>query len=117
LGIEEFDSNRRQDPILKNMVHRVKFAVDPGLDRVFPRRFQTRVRIRLKNGKRWEKECGLPWGPDDPPTDREMAEKFFYLANGVLHPSKIDEWLALFSRGIEEDKRLQNFFQLLATRV
>lgn len=117
LGLEEFDANRRQDPILKKMVQHVQFGADPALDKVFPHRFRTRVKIRLKNGKRWEKECGLPWGPDDPPTKKEMAEKFSYLANGVLHPTQIDQWLAFFSGGIEKDTGLENFFQFLAERI
>ncbi len=118
MGLEEFNPSRRRDPVLRALVHRVRVAIDPEFDKAFPDLFQTRVKVKFKGGKRLEKESGLPWGPDNPPTDKELTEKFSYLAGRVLKPSQIEQWKVLFGTGIETDEKLGSLLGLLlGTRI
>jgi 2-methylcitrate dehydratase PrpD len=117
LDLKAFDSLRRSHPRLKALAKRVTVVTDETLDRMFPGRFQTRVRVKTRGGKSWEGECGLPWGPENPPTDLELEEKFSYLSGHSLKPSGIEKWLALFREGVEGDKTLKRTLGLLSQKV
>jgi len=117
LDLEAFDASRRSHPKLGALAKRVTVVTDEVLEKMLPTRFQTRVRVETRDGQRWEKVCGLPWGPDDPPTDAELQEKFSYLAGRSMKASQVGKWIALFNEGVERDKRLKTFFRLLRSRV
>jgi len=114
LGIEEFDELRRGHPPLLALMDRVKVGLDTSLDQAFPDQFRTRVSVQSKGGKLWKNESGLPWGPDNPPTDTELTQKFSYLAGRVLAPVQIQSWLELFAKGIESDEGLGRLLGLLS---
>lgn len=117
LDLKAFDSTRRSHPKLKALAKRVTVGTDEGLERMFPGRFQTRVRVMTRRGRSWEKESGLPWGPENPPTDLELEEKFSYLAGRSLKPSGIEKWLTLFREGVEGDKTLKRTLGLLSQKI
>lgn len=114
LDIEVFDASQRSHPKLKALAKRVVLVADKDLEKKFPGRYETRVRVKTGQGRSLEKTCGLPWGPDRPPSDRELEEKFSYLANHSLGPTQIEAWLGFMRKGIEKDKRLNGLFGLLA---
>lgn len=116
-NLKAFDSKRRSHPKLKALAKRVTVITDENFEKMFPGRFQTRVRVRTRGDRSWEKVCGLPWGPENPPTDPELEEKFSYLAGHSLNSSQIDEWLTLFREGIERDKTLRKTLGLLSQKV
>jgi 2-methylcitrate dehydratase PrpD len=117
LDLEAFDASRRSHPKLRALTKRVTITTDETLDRMFPDRFQTRVRVKTRDGRRWEKVLGLPWGPDNPPTDPELKKKFSYLAGQSLKSSRVEGWFALFEEGVERDKRLKRLLGLLLPKV
>ncbi len=73
--------------------------------------------MKLKDGKRLERETVLPWGPDKPPSDRELSEKFTNLSGSVLNQKMIRVWLHLFEKGIENDERLEETLSLLSSQL
>ena len=117
MGLEEFQASQRMSALLNKLVNQVTVVKNSIYEKIFPSRFQARVTIRLKSGKQLEKECGLPWGPDNPPTDRELEDKFIYLAGLVLKPSLIEQWQSFFTNGIENDFECENLFGLLKENV
>ena len=73
--------------------------------------------VSLENGTKVEKQCGLPWGPDNPPSDVELARKFSQLAGKVLETEQIQSFLKLFQAGIETGETLLELLRLLSRRL
>ena len=117
LGLEEFEPHQRADPSIAELAQRVIFTTDPGLERSFPHRFQTRVRLQSTDGGKWERECGLPWGPDNPPTDQELEAKFSYLTGRLLKPSHVEKWASLFAEGLESERSSNTLMRLLHLKI
>jgi 2-methylcitrate dehydratase PrpD len=117
LGIEAFEESIRMDPGLNRLADRVTVSKDPVLDRAFPPKFETRVTILLKNGNKMEKRCGLPWGPDDPPSDEELILKFSQLAGTVLEAEHIRSCLSLFRTGLQSGEAFSDLLRLLSRRL
>ncbi len=117
LDLEAFDASWRTHPKLKALARRVAVVVDEDLEKMFPGRYQTRVKVKIRGGQVWERTCGLPWGPDDPPSDRELEKKFSYLAGHSLEPARVAEWFGLFREGLQRDKRLGKLLGLLSPKV
>jgi 2-methylcitrate dehydratase PrpD len=117
LDLEAFEVSRRSDPQVEALTKRVTIATGEAFERMFPGRYQTRVRIKIRGGQSWEKACGLPWGPENPPTDQELENKFSYLAGQSLRPFQVEEWITLFNRGVEKDKKLGRLLGLLSPEV
>ena len=117
LGIEAFEASKRHDPELMRLADRVIVSQDRVLDKAFPAKFETRVTVSLRNGTKVEKQCGLPWGPDNPPSDVELARKFSQLAGKVLETEQIQSFLKLFQAGIETGETLLELLRLLSRRL
>jgi len=117
LDLETFAPFRRSHPKIGALAKKVLILKDEGFEKMFPGCFQTRVRVRTRGGQVWEKVCGLPWGPENPPTDAELEKKFSYLAGHALGTLPIERWLGLFREGIEEDKRLKKLSGLLSVEI
>ena len=117
LDLEAFSPSWRAHPRLRALAGRVAVIVDEDLEKMFPGRYETRVRVKMRGGQIWEKTCGLPWGPDHPPSDQELEKKFSYLAGHSLGPVRIEEWFGLFREGLQTDKRLKKLLGLLSPRV
>lgn len=114
LGVEEFEQSRRTDAMLVDLADRIEVETAPDLDTDFPPNYATRVTVILRDGKRLKRKSVLPWGPENPPSDRELSEKFTTLAGSVLDHKMIQAWLNLFERGIENDERLEETLGLLS---
>jgi 2-methylcitrate dehydratase PrpD len=116
-NLKAFGSTQRSHPKLKALAKRVTVVTDENFEKMFPGRFQTRVRVKTRGDRSWEKVCGLPWGPENPPTDPELEGKFSYLAGHTLKPLHIEKWLGLFREGVEKDKTLKKTLGLLSQKV
>ncbi len=117
LDLEAFDPSWRTHPRLRALARRVAVVVDEDLERKFPGRYETRVRVKIGRGRTREKTSGLPWGPDHPPSDRELEEKFSYLAGRSLEAVRVAEWLGLFREELQRDKRLKKLLGLLSPKI
>jgi 2-methylcitrate dehydratase PrpD len=117
LGLEEFSPTCRAEPGILDLAGRVAMEADPELESVFPPKYLTRVRVRLIDGRRWEKERGLPWAPEEPPTDEDLAIKFRYLAGKVLDKETLSAWQEVFWQGLETGPGWGRLHGLLQKRV
>ena len=117
LGIEAFEKTQRLDPDLIRLADRVTVSLDPVLEKAFPAKFETRVTIYTGSGNKMDMQCGLPWGPENPPSDEELEEKFSYLASKVLETEQIQSWLNLFQSGIETNDAFCLLLQLLSLKL
>lgn len=117
LDLQAFTKAKRAHPKIRELVKRVTVTTNENFERMFPGHFQTRVRLKTKKGQLLEKTCGLPWAPENPPTDHELEEKFSSLSEGSLRPSRIRDWMALFNDGLEKDKRLKGLLGLLSVNL
>ncbi|RPJ08123.1 MAG: hypothetical protein EHM36_05875, partial [Deltaproteobacteria bacterium] len=117
LDLEAFGPLRRSDSRLGSLAKRVTVVAAEDLEKAFPGRYETRVRVKTRRGQTSEKTCGLPWGPDHPPTDQELENKFSYLAGHSLKPYRMEKWFDLFREGLQEDKRLKKLFGLLSPEL
>jgi 2-methylcitrate dehydratase PrpD len=117
LGVEEFSQTCRSEPRLLTLAGRVAIEVDPELECTFAQKYLIRVGVRLTDGRRWEKDCGLPWGPEDPPTYKELADKFQYLAGRVLDAATLSAWQEVFREGLENDSAWAQLKSLVRKQV
>jgi 2-methylcitrate dehydratase PrpD len=87
--LEQFSDAKIADPAVMALARRVEFAVDPEIDKLYPKRFSNRVEIILKNGRRFEKRIDFPKGSvEQPMSFDEGAEKFRSLSSGAMTESR-----------------------------
>lgn len=97
-GTAQFSSQRREDPAVRDLASRVRFEVDPEIDRIYPASFPARVRITRSDGSRAETRVSAPTGSSEAPFDWEgMSRKFHGTTQAVLSPPEADALLDLLA--------------------
>jgi 2-methylcitrate dehydratase PrpD len=85
LGVAQMCAARLGDRRLLDLAARVRLALDPRLDAMYPERRAARVEIRTTDGRKCEREVlTLRGSADDPLTAGEVDEKFLGLAEPVI---------------------------------
>jgi 2-methylcitrate dehydratase PrpD len=85
VGIETFDASHLQDDAVRAVQSRVTMHVDPALDGSAPPLTQSRVIVRLRDGRVLEAAANGARGyPARPASDAELAAKFLSCASAVL---------------------------------
>jgi 2-methylcitrate dehydratase len=83
--LDTFSIERLGDKKLSGLISRIKVAVDPALDIMYPEAVPNRVEVRLVTGETLTREVQYPKGhPKDPLTDSEVSEKFRRLSVGYF---------------------------------
>lgn len=91
VGIETFDSEVVADPVIRALQDRVTMRVDETLGVEAPPLTQAHVRLRLNDGRSFERAVtGARGYPDRPPSREERQEKFRACATRAL-PSRTVE--------------------------
>ena len=99
VGIDTFDEARLQDPRLAAFLPRVTMRVDSTLGTTAPPLTQSRVRVRLDDGRTMTAETNGARGyPAAPASDDELAEKFLACARRALAPAAAARALQLLRR-------------------
>jgi 2-methylcitrate dehydratase PrpD len=99
VGIETFEADRLQDPIVSSLMPRVLMRVDPGLDGMAAPLTQARVRIRLRDGRALSQAANGARGyPENPASDAELGEKFLACARRTVPESTAERLLELLRR-------------------
>lgn len=82
LGLDAFTSSYLHDPQVRDIMGRVEVAVDPELDRYYPRQWAARVAVETADGRTLEAEVRAPRGdPDNPLSAGQVWDKFHLLAS------------------------------------
>jgi 2-methylcitrate dehydratase PrpD len=117
LGVAQMREERLGDPRILELAARVRLALDPRLDAMYPARRAARVEIRLVDGRKCEREVlAIRGSADDPLTSREVDDKFRRLADPVLGEPAARRALALL-REIEHHDDLAPLWAALSARA
>ena len=87
----DFNEERLDHADIRNLMAKVRFAVDPELTKVYPRKWPARVAITLADGRKLEAFNEYPKGdPENPLTASELVAKFRSLTEGILSGDRAD---------------------------
>jgi 2-methylcitrate dehydratase PrpD len=85
VGIETFDAASLQDAAIRDLQSRVRMHVDPAIDPAATPLTQSRVTVRLRDGRVLTADANGARGyPDRPASDEELAAKFMSCAGAAL---------------------------------
>lgn len=85
VGLESLDPPTRTDPVVRDLIGKVRIRHEPAFDAVYPTRWSHRVSVRLTDGRLLEAESPNPPGSADVPiSETELVAKFANLAEPVL---------------------------------
>ncbi|HEV8673731.1 MAG TPA: MmgE/PrpD family protein [Methylomirabilota bacterium] len=88
LGVEQMQERRLGEARILELAARVRLALDPRLDAMYPARRAARVEIRTTDGRKCEREVlTIKGSAEDPLTAPEVDDKFLRLAAPVLGES------------------------------
>ncbi len=80
-GLADFTEQSLREPRLRAFHDKVKMALDPEIDRAYPKRWMGRVTVKTRDGKKIEQRIGSPKGdPDNTLTRAELEDKALRLA-------------------------------------
>lgn len=84
-GLEEFQLSRIRSDDVKAMMKKVEYAVNPELDKSFPKQWGAIAEIFTNDGKRYFTKIEYPKGdPENPLSWEEVIEKFHDLSGQFL---------------------------------
>jgi 2-methylcitrate dehydratase PrpD len=90
-----FDSQRLEDPRIRDLMARIELTVDSALDAGFPGQRAARVMIETRDGRQSEYLQPTRKGdPEQPLTDLDLNEKFLELVQPVLGDTRAKALLA-----------------------
>jgi 2-methylcitrate dehydratase PrpD len=85
VGIETFEAASLADPLVTGLMPHVMMRVDPAFDGAAPPLTQSRVTIRLRNGRVLTQDANGARGyPANPASDEELSAKFLACAARAL---------------------------------
>ena len=84
-GLADFTQDRLEDEELAALMGCIEISSDPGLDKLYPRKWPARVEIITTTGEKLKATVEFPKGdPENFPTDEEMQAKFDGLTSGLI---------------------------------
>jgi 2-methylcitrate dehydratase len=82
---ESFDNNKLTDPLLKDMIYKIKGEASEKFEKMFPAKQPSQVVVRTKNGKEYKTYLEYPKGdPREPMTIEDLSNKFNSLSAKLL---------------------------------
>jgi len=116
IGIETFTPQCLRDPAVLDVQSRVSMHVDPSLDPGAPPLTQSRVTVRLRDGRALAAFAkGARGYPEQPASDDELAAKFASCAASALPAAAVREALSAL-RHIERAGDIRGLTPLLQQR-
>lgn len=89
---EQFNEDRIKDPVIGEVIQKVKGEASEEFERMFPAKQPSKVTIKLKNGVSHSAQLDYPKGdPREPMTDQDLRNKFASLAADSLSKEKQEE--------------------------
>jgi 2-methylcitrate dehydratase len=112
--LAQFDAKRISDPVLLDLVAKVRIHRDKALSERYPRGIPNRVTVTLKDGRQFVREVEFPRGHAlNPMTDQEVEKKFRTLVEPHCGDARATQILRL----CWELENLRNAGELLALLV
>ena len=112
--VNSFTLERMNDPVLKNLMSRIKIAENKEFTRQFPGKLMTEIEVVTRDGKRIVESAHYPKGhAKNQMSDADVETKLSILCEGLMDASQRDALLkALW--GIDQAADLSNLLNLLA---
>jgi 2-methylcitrate dehydratase PrpD len=99
VGIDTFEAERVQDPIVRALLPRVAMHVDPALDNDAPPLTQAHVSVHLRSGRVLTMAAnGARGSPDRPATNEELEAKFVACARRSISEASAERALTMLRR-------------------
>lgn len=114
LGLDEFEASARCNPELLRFIDRIEMGVDQEMQQQFPLVFGVKLELHLTDGRILRDIQGTPWGPQNPPVQQELIEKFILLTAGVLTGEEQEEWIDCYRNGFEKEGMFERVSALLS---
>jgi len=90
VGAEQFAHEQWKDPMVLELMSRIKVTLDPELEKVYPQARPADLGIRTKSGQAYRKRVDYPKGdPNNPMSDEEVHAKFHKLAKPLMSQKQI----------------------------
>jgi 2-methylcitrate dehydratase len=113
---KSFDEEKLKDPVIWDLLDKIKVVADPEIDTLFPQVKRARVRITTTSGDRHTAQTDVAKGaPEDPLTDEEIVAKFRANATDVLNPAQQDRAIEATWR-FENTSNMGDYMQLFVAR-
>ena len=114
VGPDKFRADKIADSKLVELAHKVRFEIDPEIEKIYPRSFPGRVAIRLNDGSTVEHKVSGPKGsPENPITLKEVEEKFFSLVDPIIGHAKANK-IVLQVGNIEQMGDMKSLIEVLS---
>lgn len=87
--VNSFTLEKMNDPLLKNLMSRIKIRENKDFTRQFPGKLMTEIEVITRDGKRIVETANYPKGhAKNPMTDADVEAKFGILCEGLLDASR-----------------------------
>ncbi|MHB8644385.1 MAG: MmgE/PrpD family protein [Thermomicrobiales bacterium] len=112
--IDDILTDRRDDPRIADLSHRVLVVPDDALEQFYPDRYPSIVELHLRGGGTVQERVDWPRGyPQNPVSAEELTEKFLGLAGGTIGQTEAARLAALIGQ-IETLAPLDELVSLIA---
>ncbi len=111
---ELFSVSKIASPDLVALARKVRFEVDPQIEKKYPQTFPGKVLVRLTDGRQfWHEVPGPKGSPENSMSMDEVKQKYHSLADGIIGPDRADR-IALCVERIESLDDINTLSALLA---
>lgn len=94
--LRSFDEKRLADPVLRDLMQKVRVVEQPDFIGRYPQAMPTRITVRTASGKDYVRQVDHPLGhPRRPMSDRDVEDKFRTLARGKLSRAQVSRVIEL----------------------
>jgi 2-methylcitrate dehydratase PrpD len=95
-GIKDFTDEFVRSTEAQAMMKRIRISLDPEIEAAGYEKIQSRIEVRLKDGRVLKKDSGpYKGGPENPLSETELEEKFGACAELAISSQKVSQALQL----------------------
>jgi len=89
ITIQSFDEDKLVDPLLKNIIYKIKGEPSKEFEKLFPEKQPSQVVIKTKDNKKYKVYLEYPKGdPREPMTIEDLDNKFSALSSKLINKNK-----------------------------
>ncbi len=116
ITVDSFSVARMRDPVLRDLMRRIKIAENKSFTQQFPGKLITEIEVLTRGGQRLVETAQYPKGhAKNPMTDEDVEAKFRILCDGLIGKAQQDQLLHAL-RGIDQAADLSGVLDLLVIK-
>jgi 2-methylcitrate dehydratase len=110
---ESFDDEKLFDPMIRELLPKIKVVADQEIDNLFPQVKRARVSIKLEDGQSFQHQTDIAKGdPADPMSDADLEAKFHANGRKIFSPDRLDK-IVKATRSLEGYSEIGSYLGLL----